>query len=307
MLLLRSFLHPVFPLAAASDGWLYRDLLDWLHPFGQKVPLIYPVTAYLLLFIQASTLNAFANERRLYSQSHLLVAFSYLLFATLLSVWTSFSSTLLVNTILVWYWTRLNGIYHKDRIKGDLFNLSFIISICSFLYFPSILFILVLFIALLVYRPFRIAEWIVVIIGMIIPYYFLFVYLYVFGQWGGVQFYFPVVQFHLPALPSGIKAWMDLLMVLIPVASGILYHRDPVRRMLVHNRKTWGLTGFLLVITLLMVFSVSARAGDSVVFLLMPISFYAAMYYTATKSKLFPELTVWGAFFWILIRAFIPG
>ena len=109
---------------------------------------------------------------------HYLVAMSYILITSLVPEWNNLSSVLITNSVMVWAWPRMVSLYNHPRPKAVIFNIGLALGICSFFYLPSMLFLLLLGIALLLFRPFSITEWLVALVGLLSPYYFLCIYLY---------------------------------------------------------------------------------------------------------------------------------
>jgi hypothetical protein len=304
VLRINTFTSPVIPTALVSDGWLYKEILQFLSPFGNKFPILYPILSFLLVFIQAVLLNGFTNEKRIYNGLNLLTAFSVVFISALVPAWSNWSSLFLVNIILVWVWPKMTNLYYSEKVKTDVFNAGFAIGICSFLYFPSLFLFPLLLIALLITRPFKLAEWVVSLTGLLLPFYFFFVFQYFFNDQLLPNTVFTKISWQSPVgYLSKKKEWINIAFLLIPILAGILYNRISITRMVVLNRKIWALNSFLLLFALLMLF-VNGKEGNSLTIFLIPSVFYVAAFYAFPKTKLFPELTVWAGMGWIFLRQF---
>jgi hypothetical protein len=91
---------------------------------------------------------------------------TYLLITSLFPEWNYLSAPLIVNTILLFVLSGLLKIYNQQNAKGTIYNMGLALGIASFLFFPSITFIIWVLLALLVMRPFRLNEWMICIVGM---------------------------------------------------------------------------------------------------------------------------------------------
>ena len=60
-----------------------------------------------------------------------------------------------------------------DR-KKNIFNIGLLSGLSILIFFPTFLFVFVVLFGLLIFRPFRIQEWFIVILGIITPFYFVF-------------------------------------------------------------------------------------------------------------------------------------
>ena len=151
------------------------------------MPVIYPIITYVLLFTQALTFNNLINDQRLMQRPNYLPAMSYLLITSMFSEWNVLSAPLVINTLLIWVWARMSNLYSSHNPKSTLFNIGMVIGLSTFFYFPSLAFSLLIVFALIVTRPFSLAEWIIAIMGIITPYYFLFAYLFLFNKLNGYK------------------------------------------------------------------------------------------------------------------------
>ena len=305
ILRISTFISPEIPTTSASDGWLYIQVLDLLRPAGAKFPVLYPLLAYLLVFIQAVLLNGFANQKKVFPNLNLIPAFAVIFLSALLPEWSRWSSLILVNLLLVWLWPKLTGLYHSEKVKSDVFNAGLTISICSFLYFPSVFLFPLILLTLIISRPFRLTEWLLSVVGLSLPYYFFFAFRYIFHIPIEFKTVFPELEWQSPLSGSiGYTTWVPVSLLLVTILAGILYNQRLVSRMVVLNRKIWSLNALFLIISLVIIF-IHVKGENSLTICLIPAVFYAASFYVFSKSKLFPELTVWIGIGWILVRQFL--
>ena len=69
-----AFLHPHVPVAHGTDGVLYHYLMRWMAGAGHRAPVIYPMIAYVLTYVQAITFNNILVNRRLLLRPNFLPA-----------------------------------------------------------------------------------------------------------------------------------------------------------------------------------------------------------------------------------------
>lgn len=294
------FLSPLVPVMGKTDGFLYLQLLRWLLAPGQVFPYLYPLIAYLLLFTQAVSLNSFVNENRFFPNPQFLTGFAYLMLSSLIPEWNTLSPVLITNTVLISILPLMTGLYHKSHVKGNLFNIGFGLGLCSFVYFPSVYLVVLLIIALAMFRPVQITEWLVTIAGVITPFYFLLVYFFVWDQWGRIKEIVPSHQLVLPSVENKWQFWVMTGFVLLPAFLGLLISNKHVSRMGVQGRKNWALVFYFFLFSLFIPFINNFNGLNHFIMTLAPVSIYAAAFYTFPYRKKGIEYTIWLSLAWII-------
>jgi hypothetical protein len=287
-----SFIDPHIPMAQETDGFLYHGLLRGLSGIGKVTPVIYPILAYMLIFIQAMTLNSLVNNHKLLPKASFLPAMSYLLITALFPEWWQFSSTLLVNSLLVWVWARMSGLYNNNRAKLVLFNIGMVLGICSFFYFPSIALVVLMIFALIIMRPFNLSEWMVGLLGITTPYYFLFAYLYLTSQWDPGRF-IPSLSLSYPAFLQNIWAWGGMFLLIVPFLISGFYIQGNILKMLIQVRKSWSLLLLYLLTALLVPFINSSSTFEYWILCTPPFAAFHAYAFFHSSKKNFPLILHW--------------
>jgi hypothetical protein len=297
---LPNFITPVIPVPDATDSFLYIELLKALQPTGSAFPLLYPILAYILLFTQAITFNGLISDQKLFPSPNYLLALSYLLITSIVPEWNVLSPVLIINTIMVLAWPRMVGLYNHPKPKTVLFNIGFGFGITSFFYFPSAYLLLLLIVALVLFRPFHLTEWLVTVLGILTPFYFLLVYFFVFDHWEMVQRVIPKQILRLPTVTFDWKFWVEFALITFPLSIGLLMSARYSSRMLVQTRKSWNFMVFYLIIALFIPFINSFAGLTHWVLAVVPISLFLAAFYYYPKRKTFPELIFWLSLLWIM-------
>jgi hypothetical protein len=284
-----SFARPVVPTAHESDGFLYQAFLRSLSNMSQGPSLIYPLIGYILVFAQALMFNVFFYRHRLLARPSYLPALAYILITALFPEWWHLSSTLIVNTLLILVWNNLSGLYKNPRAKQIIFNTGIIIGICSFIYFPSLIFILLLFSALLIMRPASIPEWLTGTLGLTVPYYFLFAWTYLQGSWSTSKF-LPSIEFSYPLFQQSLWAWAGLLLLVVPFLVSGFYIQGTILRMLIQVRKCWSLLLVYLLVALIIPFVNGTQSFEYWILSAVPFAAFHANVLFYPQKKLIPNL-----------------
>ena len=284
-----SFAAPSLPLAHETDGFLYHALLRTLGNMSNGPGIIYPVLAYILIFSQAMMLNVFFYQHRLLARPNYLPALSYILITALFPEWWQLSSALIVNTLLIWAWNSMTLLYKNQRAKQIIFNTGIIIGICSFFYFPSIGFTASLFASLVIMRPVSLPEWLTGILGVTLPYYFLFAWAYLKGSWSTSNF-FPDIFFSYPQFQQTVWAWGALILLMIPFLVSGFYIQGSILRMLIQVRKGWSLLLVYLLVALVMPFMNATSSFEYWILSAVPFAAFHANVFFYPQKRLVPGL-----------------
>jgi Family of unknown function (DUF6427) len=284
-----SFIDPQIPVVHLTDGFLYHGLLQSLENIGKHSPIIYSVISYSLVFIQALMLNNFVYQHRLLAKATYLPALSYILITALFPEWWQLSSTLIVNTFMIWGWTSMTDLYKNQRAKQMIFNIGIIIGISSFFYFPSVGFVLLLAASLVIMRPTSIPEWLVGVLGITTPYYFLFAWLYLRGNWNPGN-YLPTIHLSYPQFQQTIWAWGGLLLLILPFLISGIYIQGAILRMLIQVRKGWSLLLVYLLCALLIPFINATAMFEYWILSAVPFAAFLSNVFFSPQKKLIPNL-----------------
>lgn len=297
---LPMFTHPHIPVVKPGDGILFREILDLLEPTGKSTPVIYPILAFLVLFLQAVLLTGFFNRQRMMSQSTWFPGMAYMLITSLVPEWNYFSAPLLVNTILVLVLSGLFRIYNQPKALGAVFNIGLALGISSFLFFPSITFMIWILMALAVMRPFRLKEWLLCIVGATTPFYFYAIYLIINGNWSWGSLW-PYFTISLPSVKQ--SAWLagSVFLLTVPFLAGGYYVQESLRRILIQVRKGWSLLLLYLLGALFIPFVNNSNSFDNWIMAAIPLAAFHACTYLYSNLRIFPLLLFW------LTVAFIIG
>ena len=171
--------------------------------------------AGVVVLIQALLVNYLVNYYNLLSKPSFLPALMYVTVSSLFMPFLVLSQPLLCNFLVIWMLFKLLGMYKGDDAKSTAYDLGMIVAIGSLIYFPFIYLFLVIWVALIIFVPFRWREWVTGIVGYATVYFFLAVYFYFTDRLG--QFF----NIFLPLgskFPNHINIGYYNYLELIPVA-----------------------------------------------------------------------------------------
>lgn len=289
---LPMFLGPHRPLVRDSDGILYEGIVHFLDTTVGASEFFYAVLTFALLYFQAAIITRFINSQRMMNRPNYLAGMTYMLITSLLPEWNYFSAPLVCNTILLYILSALFNIYNKPDARGSVFNIGLALGISSFIFISSLTFLIWIFLALAVMRPFRINEWLICILGVTTPFYFYAIYIFLAGRFGWNEF-IPHLQVGFPSLKQ--SAWLaaSVFLVLVPFLAGGYYVQDNLRRMLINVRKGWSLLLLYLFTALLLPFVNSSDTFENWIMAMVPMAAFHGFAYLHSLLRIFPVLLFW--------------
>lgn len=292
LLKLPMFLHPHVPENRTNESLLFKGILDFLEPTGKTSPVIYPILAFGLLFLQAILLTRFINTQRMMSKPTYFPGMAYMLITSLLPEWNYFSAPLIINTILLFVLSGLFKIYGQPNAKGAIFNIGLALGIASFLFFPAITFLVWILLALALMRPFKLNEWVLCIVGITTPFYFYAIYLFITAQWSWDHLW-PYFSVSLPSIQQ--SAWLagSAFLLIVPFLGGGYYVQDNLRRMLINVRKGWSLLLLYLLGAIFIPFVNNSDNFENWVMAAIPFAAFHACYYLYATLRVIPLLIFW--------------
>src|SRR5215213_1195929 len=143
------FLYPKEIVATPGDGKLYEAFLSFFSTPGKSNGLYLSVISFTLLYGQALLINYLVNEQRMTNRQTFLPAMSYLLITSLLPGWNYLSAALVATTIVIWAFIKVFKLYNALVASGAIFNIGLLLGIASFIYFPSVVFLVSIFLGLM--------------------------------------------------------------------------------------------------------------------------------------------------------------
>lgn len=297
------FIHPVIPTAQRTDGFLFRKLLSNLALAGIRFPAIYPLITFLLLYTQAITFNKLINDQRLLQRANYLPAMSYLLITSIFPEWNVLSAPLLINTLLIWVWARMSSLYSSNQPKSSLYNIGIVIGLSTFFYFPSLAFAALMIFALLVTRPFDLGEWIISLLGIITPWYFLISYLYLFNKLQG--YHLPGFDVIYPRFNQSYWSLTAVGLILFVFLMGSYFVQANLRRQLVQVRKSWSLVLLYLVVAVFIPFINATHTFEYWILAAVPLSAYIASFFLYSSKKWLTYLLHWSMVGFVIVLCYL--
>lgn len=208
--------------------------------------------ATFMVFIQALIFNRVINNHNLMPKPSFLPALMYITGASLFMYFMVLTPVLICNFLLIWLIDKFLKLGKASNSITTVFDIGMIIAIGTLIYFPFVAMLLLIFLSLLLFRPFNWREWVAGLVGFITVFFFLAVWYYwrdnlnaFYTMWKPLSNKFPLV----------FKINYNDYLVLIPVFAIIILASIQLRenffRSYIITRKAFQMLFFMFVITAL--------------------------------------------------------
>lgn len=285
-----NWITPPMVIANESDGFLAYLLIHYIR----TLPGIVLIFLFQLLIIsQALRLNVLLSQLKMFQQISYLPAFVYVLLTATFPYWDVISSGLVANSLVIWILLKLLKLYDQNKPQTIEFNIGLIVGVSILLYEPIAILIPVVFFALTIIRPFKLTEWLVLLMGIVLPFYLLFAFVFLTQSDPHFRQYFPKLDWKNPLVQPEWNIISGLIVIGIQLAVGIFYWQQQQNRFIIQVRKYWGVLLLVLLLTFFqpIIFSVQALYASAIV--ITPMACFISFAYSTPKRLMVPNILFW--------------
>lgn len=246
--------------------------------------------ALIISVVQALILNHIVNRYNLLPKPTFLPALMYVTLTALITPFIVLSPVLIANFFLLWLIEKFLSIYRKDHVIAVAFDMGMIVGAGTLVYFPFIAMLLLLWIVLLIFRPFNWREWVSGIIGFLTICLFLAVLNYLNDSWSVLSATaFPFAT----AFPNDFPINLYDYTVLVPVIGlsflSFLTISQKLNRSNVHVRKSYLTLLFMFLFAALSFYIKSEYNIYHFILTLPPLAIFLAHYFISAQKRWFYE------------------
>lgn len=140
--------------------------------FTQHLSFVFKQIIMLLVVVVGGVLlNFFAIRQEIISKANFLPCFFYILFSFSSNTGQSFDPILIANLFVIPALYFLMESYREEQALSDFFKAGFFMGLASFFYVHYLFLFPLSFIALIILRAFNWREWVILLMGLLAPYY----------------------------------------------------------------------------------------------------------------------------------------
>ena len=277
-------------IANPTDGLLAYLLFHYIQPLSH---LALTVLFHLIVIVQALRLNILVSRFKMFQQVTYLPAFTFVLLTALFPFWDAISSGLIANAFIIWILVKLNRLYDQTQPKTLEFNIGLIVGFSILLYEPIAILIPVVVFALTIIRPFRLTEWLVLIMGILLPFYFIFTYVFLTDSAKAFTAFLPKLDWKNPLSELDLKSVIALSFIGLQLLIGLYFWQNQQNRFIIQVRKYWGVMLLTLVLTFFQPIIFSSQALQASAIVLAPLASFISFCYSSPKQLTLPNVLFW--------------
>lgn len=246
--------------------------------------------ALVITLVQALIFNRIVNNHGLLAKPSYLPALLYITGTSLFLQFLVLSPALICNFLMIVIIDKFLKLSKTASAMSIMFDVGMLIAIGTLIYFPFILLLLMLWLSLLMYRPFNWHEWISGVIGFLT----IFMFVAVFYYWNNnIDRFIDIWQPLTNKFPVNLQINYNDYLVLIPVGVimilAVIQLRDNFFRSFISTRKAFQMLFFMFLVSIL---SFYTKRGVTVAHFLLCVPAGAvllAYYFSNAKKRWFYE------------------
>ncbi len=243
-----------------------------------------------LTLIAALFITKIVTDHKLIEKPGYLPAMWFLLLQALIPKQVSLD-TLLINILIIASVKLIILVYKLERPINSLLTASFMVSLIALINSASVLYFLWLSAALLIMRPASFREWIMVLIGYLLPIYLLTSVLYLTDRLDfNLIFSFRKIAFELPQLSP--FEWIRIAIVLFIPWLFFLLSSNQISKLLIQGRKTFIISLLLSIVVTSLILSDITSVSQSIHLALVPATLLVSPLFINVRKKLLPNLFI---------------
>lgn len=253
-------------------------------------PLAQNILATLLVFLQAVFLNRLVIKHRLANEITLWPGVAYILLCSFFPAYSYLSLPLVANTFILLMLAAAFQTYNKTQAAGLVFNVGFFCGLASLVYAPTIWYIIVGYVSLMVFKSVRWNDRVQLISGILVPYYLWAIWKYVrYDDAQGVGTY--VRSMFNISKEWSMSAYSSIalaLLVVMGISFVIKYSSYLSKKTIQVQKRIDVLFWALLFAALTLVFAGPYAAHALLMFI--PAAFFVSQHWLRVKSAMTLEL-----------------
>jgi len=255
LLLLTGLLRiiPIYLLSTKQEVVIFEPYIRSILPISLSflsTPWINLILSGLLVYVQAIIFNQILINYNIFPKPSFIPAAVYILISSLFTIFLTLQPVLMANFLMLWLLERLFSIYKTDKPIARAFDLGLLVASGTFIYFPFIMILPIIWIGLAIYLPFSWRFWLSGLLGFLVPYFFVWVYFLLSDNLGGFFQIFKPLQFNNPLyLPVfGKEIWILIPLLGVFMMSVYFYQLNAARNLIL-VRKSLRLLVFLMILS----------------------------------------------------------
>jgi hypothetical protein len=300
-----GFFHPAIPLTEYAAP-LYKLLLNGII----KHPFLSTLISFILILCEAMLLNYIVEKNEITDTVTYLPALVYVVLMSLQPEMFSLHPIVIGNLFMLLALHKLMQTYRKEIAYSETFDTGLFISLAALFYIPSIVFILLLWIGLIIIRPFIWREWLISFIGLILPWLYL-VFYYFWNdkldmlEYEVIYYTFITSQKSFNLFMFSYPEYFQIAILLVAVFFSVRKLIDDIGKSTVQTRNNLTLLLYFFFIGFVSIFLAPSYSIACLSFLAIPVSALFSNYLLFTKKEYLAEILLMLLLISVFINQFV--
>jgi hypothetical protein len=270
--------------------------LPGLSIFGDFVklnPLSFKIIEIVWVLFTAWYFNFVIEKHNILGRKTYVPAFVLGILLSSNLYFTHFGPLLILSFPLLIFIDKMLGMSDEGDVRSRLFDAGLLVSIMSSIYFPFILFVPLVLITLLNFRPFSLREIIIVLVGFILPILFISTYLFLMDKSVYEHFNNLIASIQLPSfsMPKPEQLFFILMLFI-----GLLFSIPKVLNSMLVNkiriRKSYGFFFSILVFAILSLLIKTEKNNSFYFISIFPMALFFSVLILHAKRTLWLNIYV---------------
>jgi hypothetical protein len=249
------------------------------------------LVAFLIVLAQAFYLNFIAIKYDLLQKNSYISALIYI---TLMSSSASFlciHQILICNCFLLPMLDICLSLYEKREAYRDCFYLGFLIAIASMFFYVLGILLFFVWMSFIVFRLLTLREWFIVLMGILVPYLYIFTYFFWFNKlgWLSVNIVSQWYQWH-PSFQLPHNEMILFIVIGLVLFIAFFYTLFHINERIILIRKMQYVFIWLMLFSLLILIFTINFSESFLTIIFIPATIFVTNYFTNRKKKWLTEV-----------------
>jgi len=258
---------------------------------------------FILIILNSLIIKKLLSDVEIINKKSLFPAFIFSFTALLFINTPNFEQVIICNLIIVFSLGEFLKIYNRNESYETIFNISFIFSLLTTIYFPLILFIPIIWLTFIIFRIFKWREWVISIIGIITPYFILSSYYFLTDDLEKyltfLHLFFNNINIIKYSLNTNEKLFLIgfIILFLISFFNFMIKYNDKN----IYLRKKIAIMLNFTILCILIIFIGHSESKENFLFLTTSFSLFFTSYLAQIKKKWLSEFLYYIIIFMFLV------
>ena len=225
----------------------------WIYDFNLSYPVTSGLLSWFIVSLQALYFNFIIEEQSILPRKNYLLGFLYITLFSYFPEYHYLSAATVSGCLILPAFHKILLLSKQNSSINHAFDSALLAGCSALIYLPTIIFYVIIFIALIYFKSIKLRLWILSFIGLILPFIFLTTYLYWHGEFeifwnnalsqnllsnpksgiGQLKFVIPLIPILLISIPKyfngsrgttvrvkhiyALSIWLITLSIFIPV------------------------------------------------------------------------------------------